>query len=91
LPRHGKQTGFLFGHDTLSVICSYSVQSENTGYVELFGRENIYRGTERVFESILEAEHDARKWIREQEKLEVLEEEADSKKVKKTNTNSCLA
>ena len=41
---------------------------DRTGYVEKFGRGNIFLGTERVFESILDAEYIAKKWIAEQAK-----------------------
>jgi len=39
----------------------------NTGYFDIFGRENIFRGSDRVFESTLEAEYQAKKWIKEKE------------------------
>ncbi|HBX70476.1 MAG TPA: SulP family inorganic anion transporter, partial [Chloroflexi bacterium] len=37
-----------------------------TGYMDIFGRDNIFHGTERVFEATLEAQHQAEKWIAEQ-------------------------
>jgi len=45
-------------------------QFENTGYVDIFGFDNIFPATERVFESMREAQHEARKWIKEQKRLE---------------------
>jgi SulP family sulfate permease len=45
-------------------------QFEKTGYLDIFGFDNIYPGTERVFQSIREAQHEAGKWIKEQQKLE---------------------
>ena len=42
-------------------------QFENTGYTDYYRRENLFRGIERVFESILEAQLQALKWITEQE------------------------
>lgn len=49
------------------------VRFENTGYIDIFGHENIFPSTERVFQSIREAEHDANKWIKEQNRLERIE------------------
>jgi SulP family sulfate permease len=40
---------------------------ERTGYLEAFGRENIFRSSERVFEAVMEARHQAVNWIAEQE------------------------
>jgi len=45
-------------------------QFENTGYVDIFGFDNIFPATERVFESMREAQHEARKWIKEQKRRE---------------------
>jgi len=45
-------------------------QFENTGYIDIFGHENIFPATERVFQSIREAQHEANKWIKEQKRLE---------------------
>ena len=46
------------------------IQFEKTGYIDIFGFDNIYPSTERVFGSIREAQHEATKWIKEQKKLE---------------------
>lgn len=45
-------------------------QFEKTGYLDIFGFDNIFPSTERVFHSIREAQHEAGKWIKEQQKLE---------------------
>ena len=45
-------------------------QFEKTGYIDVFGFENIFPSSERIFQSIREAQHEAGKWIREQQKLE---------------------
>jgi len=44
-------------------------QFENTGYIDIFGYENIFPSTERVFQSIRDAQHEANKWIKEQKRL----------------------
>jgi len=44
-------------------------QFENTGYIDIFGYENIFPATERVFQSIRDAQHEANKWIKEQKRL----------------------
>jgi len=44
-------------------------QFEKTGYVDTFGTENIFPASERIFESIRKADHDAREWIAEQKRL----------------------
>ena len=41
-------------------------QFNNTGYTDIFGWDNLYQATDRVFESILEAQYQAEKWIEEQ-------------------------
>jgi SulP family sulfate permease len=38
----------------------------DTGHMDIFGRDNCFRATERPFESVLEAQHQAEKWIAEQ-------------------------
>jgi uncharacterized protein (DUF924 family) len=45
-----------------------------TGYMDIFGRDNIFRGTERVFEATLEAQYQAKKWIAEQKKSPTTDE-----------------
>ena len=40
---------------------------EKTGHVDIFGRDNLFRATERPFESAVEAQHQAKKWIKEQQ------------------------
>lgn len=45
-------------------------QFDNTGHTEIFGRDNLFPATDRPAESILEALHQADKWIAEQKKLE---------------------
>jgi len=45
-------------------------QFEKTGYIDIFDLDNIFPATERVFESMREAQHEARKWIKEQKMLE---------------------
>ena len=44
------------------------VQFEKTGYVDAFGTENIFPASERIFESIRKADHEARTWIAAQER-----------------------
>jgi len=48
-------------------------QFEKTGYIDVFGLDNIFPATKRVFQSIREAQHEAGKWIKEQKRLERLD------------------
>jgi hypothetical protein len=41
-------------------------QYDSTGHIDIFGRDNLFRSTERPYESLQEALHQAEKWIAEQ-------------------------
>jgi SulP family sulfate permease len=43
---------------------------EQTGQINIYGRENVFEATEVVGESILEAHHAAEKWVAEHEEAE---------------------
>lgn len=47
-------------------------QFEKTGHTDILGRDNLFRATERIYESILDAQHQAEKWVEEQVKLEMV-------------------
>ncbi len=49
------------------------LQFEKTGYIDIFGFDNIFPATERVFQSIREAQHESKKWIKEQKRLDLLD------------------
>jgi SulP family sulfate permease len=64
IERYGDE---LKEHDSQLMLVEVSEktmqQFENTGHVDIFGRDNIYRSTERPYESAREALHQAEKWI----------------------------
>ena len=64
----------LQAHDSLLMLVEISdktmQQFENTGHTDIFGRDNIFRSTERPYKSVLQALHQAEKWIAEQKEAE---------------------
>jgi SulP family sulfate permease len=64
IERYGDE---LKEHDSQLMLVEVSEktmqQFENTGHVDIFGRDNIYMSTERPYESAREALHQAEKWI----------------------------
>jgi SulP family sulfate permease len=70
----GRYAGKMYDHQSRLILAEVDDHMmhrlERTGYDEIFGRENLYRGSERVFESILEANYEAKKWVTEQEQQE---------------------
>ena len=68
-----RYAGELQAHESRLLLVEVSeeimTQFEKTGHMDIFGLDNIYPGTERVFASIRKAQHDAEKWIKEQKKL----------------------
>jgi SulP family sulfate permease len=65
----------LQAHDSLLMLVEVSDKSmqqfEDTGHVDIFGRDYIFRSTERAYESTREALHQADKWIAEQKEAEL--------------------
>jgi SulP family sulfate permease len=70
----------LQAHDSRLMLTGVSEFSLNvikqTGQIETFGRENVFKGTDEVGASILEATHVADKWMAE--KVEALPEVEDA-------------
>jgi SulP family sulfate permease len=64
----------LKAHNSLLMLTEISDktmdQFENTGHIDIFGRDNLYRSTERPYESMKEAMHQADKWITEWQEVE---------------------
>jgi SulP family sulfate permease len=69
-----RYAGELIEHNSRLVLAEVGeetmVQFEKTGYIEVFGFDNIYPSTELVFHSLREAQHEAGKWIKQQKRLE---------------------
>ncbi|MGD9091513.1 MAG: SulP family inorganic anion transporter [Anaerolineales bacterium] len=60
----------LRGRNSLLMLAEVSdktmAQYDSTGHIDIFGRDNLFRSTERPYESLQEALHQAEKWIAEQ-------------------------
>ena len=59
-------------HNSLLMLAEVSdktmQQFDKTGHVDIFGRDNLFRSTDRPYESLTDALHQADKWIAAQKK-----------------------